>query len=150
MFIYNISLFLIFSTLFQFINVDYKTLTSLNMLGTHNFYSKVLILAVFSMAGVPPFWGFFAKTFLFILLCSSTFFILFPSFFLLLFVGLYFYIQNIRFLNSTSGSHFQPIIELNTRNVLLYYYSTIIWIFFILFGFMFTDDLLILCSWILL
>jgi len=116
------------------------------MIGTNNFYNKVLILAIFSMAGVPPFWGFFSKIFIFILLCGSVFYILFPSFFLLLFVGLYFYIQNIRFLNSTNGSDFQPIIELNTRNVPIYYYLTIVLTFLIVFGFMFTEDTFIVMS----
>lgn len=149
MLIYNVSLVLMFSTLFQFVNIDYKTLNSFSMLGTNNFYNKVLVLAIFSMAGVPPFWGFFSKIFIFILLCGSAFYVLFPSFFLLLFVGLYFYIQNIRFLNSTNGSDFQPITELNTRNVPLYYYSTIVLTFLLIFGFMFTEDLLIIFSWIL-
>jgi len=55
MLIYNVSLVLMFSTLFQFVNIDYKTLNSFSMLGTNNFYNKVLVLAIFSMAGVPPF-----------------------------------------------------------------------------------------------
>lgn len=150
MFIYNISLVLIFSTLFQFVNIDYKTISSFNLIGIYSFYNKVLIISIFSMAGVPPFWGFFSKIFLFILLCGSTFYILFPVFFLLLFIGLYFYIQNIRFLNATNGANFQPITELNIRNVPLYYYLTITLSFFLVFGFMFTEDTFVIFSWILL
>ena len=108
-----------------------------------------VIISLFSMAGVPPFWGFFSKIFLFTLLANSNFFILFPFFFILLFIGLYFYIQNIRFLNSTSGANFTPIVELNARNVPMYYYLTFTLLFFLTFGVYFTEDLLILTQWIL-
>jgi len=140
------SLFLIFYTLFQFISFDYKTLYSFSDLGSNNFFTKVLIIALFSMAGVPPFWGFFSKLFIFTLLCNSNFFILFPIFFLILFIGLYFYIQNIRFLNATSGSDFQPVIEQNLRNTPIYFYLTFVFLFLLLFGFIFTEDLLIIVS----
>jgi len=46
---------MIFYTLFQFISFDYKTLHSFSDLGANNFFTKVLIVALFSMAGVPPF-----------------------------------------------------------------------------------------------
>jgi len=144
------SLFLIFYTLFQFISFDYKTLYSFSDLGSNNFFTKVLIIALFSMAGVPPFWGFFSKLFIFTLLCNSNFFILFPIFFLILFIGLYFYIQNIRFLNATSGSDFQPVIEQNLRNTPIYFYLTFVFLFLLLFGFIFTEDLLIIVSWLVL
>lgn len=144
MFIYNISLYVAFSTFFQFLNTDIKTLQSFSTLGLINFFNKTLTIVLFSMAGVPPFWGFFSKIFIFTLLCNSNFYLLFPFFFLILFIGLYFYIQNIRFLNSTCGSNFQPIIELNLRNVPIYYYTTYFILFFIIFGFMFTEDLFII------
>lgn len=149
MFIYNISLYIVFSTIFQFINSELKTLQSFSILGLINFFNKVLVIVFFSMAGVPPFWGFFSKIFIFTLLCNSNFYLLFPFFFLLLFIGLYFYIQNIRFLNGTSGSNFQPIIDLNLRNVPIYFYSTYSILFFIIFGFMFTEDLFITFMWII-
>lgn len=149
MFIYNLSLYVVFSTLFQFVNSDVKTLQSFSVLGLINFFNKILIIVFFSMAGVPPFWGFFSKIFIFTLLCNSNFYLLFPFFFLILFIGLYFYVQNIRFLNSTGISDFQPIIELNLRSVPIYYYSTFSIMFFILFGFMFTEDLFITLLWIL-
>ena len=150
MFIYNISLFILFYTLFQFVSFDLKTLQSFSDLGSNNFFTKVLIIALFSMAGVPPFWGFFSKLFIFSLLCTSNFFILFPFFFLILFIGLYFYIQNIRFLNTTIGSSFQPVIEQNLRNTPIYFYTTMVILFFLIFGFIFTEDLLIIMSWLIL
>jgi NADH:ubiquinone oxidoreductase subunit 2 (subunit N) len=98
------------------------------------------------MAGVPPFWGFFSKIFIFVLLCNSTFFILFTFFFLLLFIGLYFYIQNIRFLNTTVGADFNPVVEQNLRSVPLYFYFITVFLFFTIFGFLFTEDLFIFIS----
>ena len=148
--IYNIAIYLIFFTLFQFINNNYKTIYSFLDLGSSNFFSKILIISLFSMAGVPPFWGFFSKVFIFILLCNSNFFILFPFFFILLFVSLYFYIQNIRFLNSTAGSNFTPITELVQRVVPLFYYVVLIFLFFLIFGLFYTEDLILFISWFIL
>ena len=51
----NLSLFIIFYTIFQFTSFDVKTTQSFNDLGSNNYFSKVLIIALFSMAGVPPF-----------------------------------------------------------------------------------------------
>lgn len=147
--IYNLSLYVVFLTFFQFLHSEYKTLQSFIDLGSLNFFSKVLIIALFSMAGVPPFWGFFSKIFLFTLLANSNFFILFPFFFILLFIGLYFYVQNIRFLNSTSGANFTPITEVTCRNTPLYYYLTFTFLFFLTFGVYFTEDLLLLVQWLL-
>jgi NADH-quinone oxidoreductase subunit N len=146
MVIYNIAVYSIFFTLFQFVHQNYKTIYSFLDLGSSSFFSKVLIIALFSMAGVPPFLGFFSKIFIFSLLCNSNFFILFPFFFILLFISLYFYIQNIRFLNSTVGSNFTPITEFNLRVVPLYYYLTFLILFFLTFGLFFTEDLLLLIS----
>ena len=150
MLIYNLSLFLIFGTLFQFVHSETKTLHSFNDISAINFFNKTIVISLFSMAGVPPFWGFFSKLFIFTLLCNSNFFVLFPLFFLILFIGLYFYIQNIRFLNSTSHSNLALIIELNVRTVPLYYYITLTILFFVIFGFTFTEDLLLIILWILI
>ncbi len=149
MLIYNVSLFVIFSTLFQFTNSELKTTHSFSSIGANQFYSATLIISLFSMAGVPPFCGFFAKVFLFTLLANAHFFVLFPFFFLILFIGLYFYIQNIRFLNSRAGADFHPIIELNLRNSPLYYYLTFTILFFLIFGFIFTEDIILIMSWLL-
>lgn len=150
MLIYNLSLFLIFGTLFQFMHSEMKTLQSFNNISTINFFNKALIIALFSMAGVPPFWGFFSKIFIFTIMCNSNFFLLFPLFFLILFIGLYFYIQNIRFLNSTNSSNLYVISELNTRTIPLYYYISLLILFFLVFGFIFTEDLLLFITWIVI
>jgi NADH:ubiquinone oxidoreductase subunit 2 (subunit N) len=150
MLIYNLSLFLVFATFFQFMHSEFKTLHTLLDLGSLNFFTKILIIALFSMAGVPPFWGFFSKIFIFSLMCSSNFFILFPPFFFLIFIGLYFYIQNIRFLNSTAGSDFTPIVEMGVRSTPLYYYLAFLGSFLLTFGLFYTEDLIMFFSWVLL
>lgn len=147
--IYNLALYLIFFTLLQFVMIETKTLYSFSALGATTFFNKALTISLFSMAGVPPFLGFFAKLFLFVLLCGSNFLTLFPSFFLILFISLYFYIQNIRFLNSTGPSNFQPSYEFNVRNVPLYYVITLTGLFLLTFGFMYTEDLLAFTRWLL-
>jgi NADH:ubiquinone oxidoreductase subunit 2 (subunit N) len=141
MVIYNLSLYLVFVTLFQFVNFELRTLYSFLDLGASNFFSRILIVSLFSMAGVPPFWGFFSKVFLFSLLCNTQFFLFFPLFFVLLFISLYFYIQNARFLNSTAPSNFTPVTEGAVRSVPGYYVLSFLILFFIVFGALFTEDL---------
>ena len=85
MFIYNISLFLLFATFFQFLNYGSQTLYSFSNLGSTNILTKIFIIVFFSMAGVPPFLGFFAKMIIFVILTTSNFFFLFFFFFTILF-----------------------------------------------------------------
>ena len=149
MFIYNVSLFIIFSTILQLLSSKIKTLYAFSDLGATNTFTKILIVALFSMAGVPPFWGFFSKIFIFLLLFNSNLFIFYSFFFVLLFTGLYFYVQNIRFLNQTSSADSIFISELNLRRVPLFFYLTFIGVFFIIFGFFYTEDLFLIINWIL-
>lgn len=149
MWVYNLALYIIFFTLHQFKNSEMRTLYSFTTLGSSHYFTKTITISLLSMAGVPPFWGFFSKLFVFTLVCTSYFSSLYPFFFLILFIGLYFYIQNVRFLNTTSGSNFQPVVELNLRATPLYYYASLTTLFLLVFGFSFTEDLLLLISWTL-
>lgn len=150
MFIYNLSLLIFFSVLFQFFNFEIKTLYSFSALGSTNILSKVLVITLLSMAGVPPFWGFFSKMFIFTLILNSKFIYLFILLLTLLFVALYFYVQNIRFLNSSSPSNFVPINGLQLRVVPFLHYINYTVLFLLIFGFTFTEDLLLLFAWIFL
>lgn len=149
MIVYNISIFIVFTCIFQIIATSLKTTHSFNDLGSTSTFTKILLVALFSMAGIPPFWGFFTKIFLFQLLCMTNFSLLYPFFFTILFLGLYFYIQNVRFLNASNSSNFTAIHEQNLRNVPLFYYLAFCVCFLLIFGFMLMDELLIFVSWLL-
>ena len=86
MFIYNVSLFVVFSTVIQLLNSKIKTLYAFSDLGSTNTFTKILVVALFSMAGVPPFWGFFSKIFIFLLLFNSNLYI-FYIFFTIVFIS---------------------------------------------------------------
>jgi NADH:ubiquinone oxidoreductase subunit 2 (subunit N) len=146
MIIYNLTSLLLFSTLMQIINTNIKTTYSFSNIGASNVFTKFLGLSILSMAGVPPLLGFFSKIFVFVLISNSSIFILFPPFFILLFVGLYFYVQNLRFLNSTNNSNTNLISELHGRLNFLYFTFSLPVAFFIVFGFCYVDDLLLAVS----
>jgi NADH:ubiquinone oxidoreductase subunit 2 (subunit N) len=148
MFIYNLSLLLIFWTLFQFINLNFKTLYSFTDLKFNFFFISTLTIVLFSIAGVPPFLGFFSKLLILICLLNSNFFFFFFFFFGLLFFGLYFYLQNIRFLYSTGVNKINYSYELNLRLSTLYVYFSFFFLFFLIFGFFFFDDLILYFYWI--
>jgi len=149
MIIYNLSLFTLFFTLFQLVNLETKTLFSFADLGSSNLYTKILSITILSMAGVPPLWGFFTKILIFVILVNSNFFFLFVPFFTVLMVSLYFYMQNLRFLNSTNLTDFVNISDLQVRVTPLYYTLTLMSLFFVIFGSFFTEDLFLLFYWIL-
>jgi len=97
------------------------------------------------MAGVPPFVGFFSKLFILTLLTNNSFFILYSVFFVVLFIGLYFYVQNIRFLHSTNHNNLSyQYMSSNERTTPLFYYFTIYVLTLIILGAVYVDDLLLL------
>lgn len=149
MFVYNLALYLVFFSLFQFISFNFKTLHSFKNLN-NNFINKVITISILSMAGVPPFIGFFSKVFLFILLVDSNFFVFFFFFFVLIFTGLYFYIQNIRLLNGTGESNFPSQHVFNLRVSTVYYSTALLISFFLIFGFVFVEDLFTFFFWLVI
>jgi NADH:ubiquinone oxidoreductase subunit 2 (subunit N) len=148
MFVYNLSLLLIFWTLQQFISFNFKTLYSLSDLKFNFFYVSIFTVSLLSIAGVPPFIGFFSKLLILISLINSNFFFFYIFFFSLLFFGLYFYLQNIRFLYSTNTSKLNYAYELNARLSTLYVYFSIFFLFFLIFGVFFFDDLILYFYWL--
>jgi NADH-quinone oxidoreductase subunit N len=144
MVIYNSALFLLLLTILQFTLLGTQNLVGFAHLGSSTFLTRVLVVLLFSMAGVPPFWGFFAKLFLFLILLNSSFFLLFFFFFPLLFIALYFYMQNLRFLNTSSPSSPQPVLDHQTRIVPTIYTLLLVGTFFLCLGFWFTEDLFLL------
>lgn len=146
--IYNLSLLLIFWTIKQYVSFNFKTLFSFADLKFNFFFLSIITISLFSIAGIPPFIGFFSKLLILLCLINTNFFFFYIFFFSLLFFGLYFYLQNIRFLYSTSNSKINYAYELNLRLSSTYVYYSISIIFFLLFGIFFFDDLLLYFNWI--
>lgn len=148
--IYNLSSLILFFTLIQVIDKNLKTLFSFSYLSVSHVYTKILSLLILSLAGVPSLLGFFSKIFIFILIVNANLCSLFIPFFILLFAGLYFYIQNLRFLNSTTSSIEHPSMGFSSRHNVVYFLYTLPTVFLILFGIAYIDDLLLLTAWVLL
>ena len=147
-FIYNISLFILFWNLQQYISFNFKTIYSFNDF-KFNFFSLItMTIILFSLSGVPPFLGFFSKLLILISLINSNFFFFYIFFFCLLFFGLYFYVQNIKFLFSTEIKKINYSFQINMRLTSLYVYYTYFILFFILFGFFFIDDIFLYFYWL--
>jgi len=147
--IYNFSLIVFFWTLNQFINSNSKTLYAFADLKYNFFLVFVITILLLSMAGVPPFLGFFSKLLILVSLININFFLLYIFFFSLLFFGLYFYVQNIRFLYSSSSNSqlnyaFLPFIRLQ----LAYLYFTYSISFILIFGFYFFEDIFFCSLWL--
>lgn len=149
MFIYNLSLLIIFWSLQQFVSFNLKTLYSFSDLKFNYYFVTILSITLFSIAGVPPFMGFFSKLLVLVSLLNSNFFLFYFFFFGLLFFGLYFYLQNIRFLYSTGNGSMTYASNLNLRISSLYFNFSFSILFFLLFGGFFMDDFLLYFCWIL-
>ena len=146
--LYNISLVSFFWSIFSFTTLKLKTLYSLSEFTQNSFIVLNLSILLFSMAGVPPFIGFFSKIFIMFLVLNNNYFIFYAIFFILLFLGLYFYIQNIRFLHSTNyKNHYNPSI-LNERVSVPTLYIILTILMSIIFGLVYIDDFILFITWL--
>lgn len=100
------------------------------------------------MAGVPPFIGFFSKLFIITLLINTNFFLLYFLFFVTLFIGLYFYVQNIRFLYSTNLQTLSFPFLTNEHLIITYYYYTITLLVTLILGMFYIDDFILIITWL--
>ena len=123
---------------------EFKTIHAFTFTGVDSFFTKSLTVALLSMAGVPPFIGFFSKMFIFVLVSNSNITVLAFTFFILLFVSLYFYLQNIRFLNSSKPSAAASVISSRVRILPTYFRIATALTLFIVLGFLIIDDLLLI------
>lgn len=148
MLIYNLSLLIIFWTFQQFISTSFKTIYSFNDFKLDFFFVTIITIILFSIAGVPPFIGFFSKIIILLLLANANFFFFYIFFFGLLFFGLYFYIQNIRFLYSTAkGKIDYAHLEFMRKTSIYFVYCTFFF-FIIMFGLVWMDDIILYVSWL--
>lgn len=148
MFVYNTSLVLIFWTFKQFVSFSGKTIYVFSDLKVNFFFSTTVAIVLFSIAGVPPFLGFFSKLLILLSLINSNFFFFYIFFFSLLFFGLYFYLQNIRFLYSSGTSKISYSFENNVRLSSSFVYFSQFFTFLIVLGFFFMDDFILFFCWI--
>lgn len=149
MFVYNIALILIFWNLYSFVGSDFKSIYSFNEFKFNFFLTSTTVVSLLSMAGVPPFAGFFSKILILTILTASNFFLFYVFFFTLLFLGLYFYTQNLRFLLSSSKKTLTYSFDFCLRYSTLYLVSSLSLFFCLIFGVIFFDDLFVYFSWIL-
>ena len=149
MFVYNLTLIGFFWILMSFYNSSFKTLYSFNVFSFESSYLLFLTIFLFSLAGVPPFIGFFSKIYLLNMLVEQSFFLLYSIFIVLLIFGLYFYMQNLRFLHSTNyQNNFKPFLINERKSFTLFYYLLFL-SFFLINGVFFIEDLLLYFSWLL-
>ena len=102
--VYNLAISLIFYLIFQISEGEWRTFRSLFNVKTNSYNLLIALVALLSLAGVPPMFGFFTKIIVLLVLINSNFFMIYMFFFTLLFLGLYFYLQNIRYLYAVSSS----------------------------------------------
>lgn len=123
--VYNFTLAFLFWIILSVLSLKLKTLQAFNNFSFSSYNVLLITIILFSMSGVPPFAGFFTKLLIFILSIANSFFLFYTLFFVIVFVGLYFYIQNIRFLHSTNYQTTQVPYVLNERLILSFYYLSI-------------------------
>ena len=127
----------------SFYSIKFKTLYAFNMFSFDSTYLFFLTVFLFSLAGVPPFMGFFSKIYLLNLLIDQSFFLLYSIFIILLIFGLYFYMQNLRFLHSTNfKSNFKPFLKNERKSFFMFYYL-LVCTFLLINGVFFVEDLLL-------
>ena len=95
---YNSALMLLFYLIFFRSSGDWYTLKSFLNLSTRPVDMFIALVSLLSLAGVPPLIGFFAKIIILVVLLNSNFFFIYMFLFSLLLLGLYFYLQNLRYL----------------------------------------------------
>lgn len=150
MFIYNVTLILLFWVISAVFITANKTLSSFSGFNLSSSSLFLLTISLFSIAGVPPFTGFLSKIFILNLLINQKLAYLYFFLFILLFIGLYFYVQNMRFLHSSNYNSHLNIKFLSQNAVWLSYsYYAVFTAFFILFGLFFVDDIILFFSWVL-
>ncbi len=76
--------------------INYKYINQINN-NNSNFMNKLMLLIIISMSGIPPFFGFSGKFFIFISFFENNQLFFLITLVILNFNSLYFYIQNLRF-----------------------------------------------------
>ena len=138
--IYLVTLFVLFILIFSQKNLKLNNLQDLFSFFKISFFKFSFLICILSLAGIPPFSGFFLKFFMFYVLCFKKNTIIFITIFFLNFLSIFFYLQNIKFLIKINNyKNKSMIIKKN-----FYFLDTlVIFIFFIIFGFFFMETIII-------
>ena len=142
--IYNLTLLILFIFIFSLKPALVKTILLFELARLDFFYLVSFSIIFLSLAGIPPFLGFFSKLFILSCLVFSNFWGLFILLFILLFISLYFYLQNIRILYQSTAqevSLFSLTYNPLTPSLVSW---VIIWNTFLTIGWFYLDDLILL------
>lgn len=141
---YAASLALIFSVLALVKAKTFRSLTGLTKLGDFPLLKFLLIISFLSLSGVPPFVGFFAKLFLGLFFLSKGAYISFGLFIIFNVFAIYFYLQNMRYIfQQSTRKSFKTLTHTTyfDRGLLT---VLIMLTWFIAFGFLFLEGLLLI------
>jgi NADH-quinone oxidoreductase subunit N len=147
--VYNFTLAFLFWVMLSVLTLKLKTLYAFNNFSFSSYNIFLITIILFSVSGVPPFAGFFTKLLVFILNIANSFFLFYTLFFVIVFLSLYFYIQNIRFLHSTNYQTTQVPYLVNERIILSFYYLSILLLITLISGFIVFDEISLIFLWIL-
>ena len=143
MFLYNISLMVLLMSMSTNILPKNKTLFLMSSFSFDSYLLFIITVCLFSMAGVPPFIGFFSKLFVINITFNTGLFLLYFILFVLLFAGLYFYMQNMRLLHSSNLSYSNKPHITNERLSVLPVYFSIFVLAILISGVTYVDDTLL-------
>jgi NADH-quinone oxidoreductase subunit N len=147
--VYNFTLAFLFWVMLSVLTLKLKTLYAFNNFSFSSYNIFLITVILFSVSGVPPFAGFFTKLLVFILNIANSFFLFYTLFFVIVFLSLYFYIQNIRFLHSTNYQTNQVPYVGNERLILTFFYLSIFLLIVLISGFILFDEISLIFLWIL-
>ena len=147
--VYNFTLAFLFWVMLAVLTLKLKTLYAFNNFSFSSYNLFLITVILFSVSGVPPFAGFFTKLLVFILNIANSFFLFYTLFFVIVFLSLYFYIQNIRFLHSTNYQTNQVPYVGNERLILVFFYLSILLLVILISGFILFDEISLIFLWIL-
>ena len=146
MFLYNMTLFVLLISIVTNLLPKNKTLFSMSSFSFDPSLLLIITICLFSMAGVPPFIGFFSKLFILNIILNAGLFLLYFLLFVLLFAGLYFYMQNMRLLHSSKLTNStKPHIN-NERISVMPLYVSIYTLVILISGLTYVDDILLYFS----
>ncbi len=148
LFFYNISLVLLFIFIWTSSFFYIKTLNNLKEFNNNSYKKYSLLILFLSIAGIPPFVGFFFKLNLISLIGNSSFLLLFLLFFFL-FAVLFFYLQNVKYLLIPINFEYYIYSINDLKTSLTYIYLVSFILFFITFGLLFLDDFYVFIYWLL-